>query len=118
MLDLNDSIELNNLGIRENQVRLDYSQAMNTAINIENIAKNIRAQMKGEFDGVINGIHLAWEGENADRFCNKCNTTSSTVDKTVSDLLIVADKIQIMAKNTLDAELKAIDVARDRIYNK
>lgn len=118
MLDLNDSIELNNLGIRENQVRLDYSQAMNTAINIENIAKNIRAQMKGEFDGVINGIHLAWEGENADRFCNKCKTTSSTVDKTVSDLLIVADKIQIMAKNTLDAELEAIDVARDRIYNK
>ena len=110
-----NSIELINLGIRENQIRLDYSKANAAADQLEDIANNLVKLNNGEFENTSTGIRLAWEGENANMFLGKYALTREEIIKTASDINTTAEKVRVMAQNTYDAEMQAIQVARDRI---
>lgn len=117
MPDMTDMKELNELNNRENQVRLDYNRAKYLANQMEDIGKTLLHRFDEEFDGTLSHGRLSWDGDNAKAFWGKCDATRAEVKKTANDIIITADKIVVMAKNTYDAEMQAIQVARDRIYN-
>lgn len=111
-----NATDLINLETRERQIRLDYSKANAVADQLEEIAVRLVKMNNGELEQTSNKIRVSWDGENAYRFLDKYSATREEIIKTVSDLKITAEKIRVMAKNTYDAEMQAIQVARKRIY--
>jgi len=111
-----DNQKIDALASKEAKIRMDFERANTTADRINDIADALIKLHDNDFESVLNSVQIAWTGENANSFCTKYDTASEDVVKSANNLRSTAETIRRMAKNTYDAEMDAVRIARLRSF--
>ena len=111
-----DNLGLDALASKEAKIRMDFERANKTAGEIDDIADALIKLHDNDLDEALKSVRTAWTGEHANSFCIKYNNASSDVVKSANNLRNTAETIRRMAKNTYDAEMEAIQIARRRTF--
>ena len=100
----------------EHSIRMDYERAKAAAAKLDDIADRIQRMMEHDYTELLGDVRYNWKGENADRFIVKSETLQGKMNTVVKRLHETADTIRRIAKNTYDAEMRALEIARQREY--
>lgn len=111
-----DNMGIDALASKEAKIRMDFERANATAGKIEDIADALMKLHDDDLESALNSVQTAWTGEHANTFCTKFDTASADVVKSANNLRRTAETIRRMAKNTYDAEMEAIRIARLRTF--
>ena len=94
-------------------IYLDYQKAMKQADQLEGAAKIIRNERKN-VQASQKSISAAWQGDNATKFIKKVNVVEEDLDSIAKNVQNAANVIRQIAKETYEAEQKALDLAKAR----
>ena len=100
----------------EHSIRMDYERAKAAAAKLDGIADEINRMMVNDYRDLLGDISYNWKGENADQFMVKSGVLQDKMIIVEKRLRETADTIRRIAKNTYDAEMRALEVARAREY--
>lgn len=98
------------------QIQLDYNNAIRQAEALKEAAGELRRTADGELQDCIAEISRNWSGENSAAYRNKCSALQEKIRKSAARLDKTADTIRQIAKNTYDAEMRAVRIATVRKY--
>lgn len=98
------------------EIRMDYNHAIRQADSLSRIARELRNSANKDFQDCVSEISYNWTGSNASAYVNKCNRLISNILKTADRLERTASTIRKIAKNTYDAEMRALRLALIRKY--
>lgn len=98
----------------EFQIQMDFSRAKQKAQDLDNIANDLSRISGNDLQNTLEGLSREWKGENANKYLKKGYTLKENMDKTVRNLRSVASTIRTIAKNTYNAEMEALRIARER----
>ena len=96
----------------EAMIYLDYQKTMREADQLKAIASRLKTLSSSDLENCLGQVSSHWEGDNARAYVTKGRTVSEKITKTAAQLDRAADTIRIMAKNTYDAEMRALQIAR------
>ena len=100
----------------EHSIRMDYERAKAAAAKLDNIADGIQQMIEHDYIELLGDVRYNWKGENADQFMIKCETLQEKMKTVVNGLHETADTIRRIAKNTYEAEMRALEIARQREF--
>lgn len=100
----------------ESEISLDFKQSIKRAEELENVASDMRKLANDELGNTLNELSAAWRGEAAGSFMNKGAILQEKINKSASNLQNIAATIRSVAKRTYDAEMRALQIARERTY--
>ncbi len=98
------------------EIRMDYNRAIQQADTLLQIAKDLKGTANTRIEECSSQIAYNWEGVNASTYLRKCADLKQKIAKTADSLERTAETIKQMAKNTYDAEMKALELANVRTY--
>ena len=98
--------------LTERQININFQEAMRKAERLEGIAEDIRKIAVNEMENEIRNISGNWKGENATEYLKKVEIVRGKMEKTASNLKQIAQTIRTIARNTYDAEMSAIRIAK------
>lgn len=95
-------------------ITIQYDLTKFLARELEKQANGIYKVSSQQIEASKNDITLAWKGENAVKYTQKLNTLETKISNNAKGLERSAQTIQTMAENIYRAELRAIEIARQR----
>ena len=98
------------------EIRMDYKNAIRQADSLTEVARELRRTADNDLQYCVAEISNNWTGDNSTAYVNKCNMLKSNILKTADRLEKTAVTIRKIAKNTYDAEMKALQLATVRKY--
>lgn len=98
------------------EIRMDYNRAIAQANSLEQIAEEMRSSAENEMQDCMSQIAYNWTGNNAEAYLAKCEKLKQSIRKTAAKLERTADTIRRIAKNTYNAEMRALALAKTRKY--
>ncbi len=93
-------------------IYMEFNRALEQADKLDQLAQKYRHLANNDFSGCISQIMREWESESATRFCMKGRNLQDQMIKRAQVLEIGAKTIRAIAKNTYDAEMLALKLAR------
>ena len=96
------------------EIRMDYNRAVAQANSLEQIAEEMRNSAENDLRDCMLEIAGNWTGENARAYLQKVEKLSDSVRKTSERLKDTAEAIRKIARNTYNAEMRALELARIR----
>ncbi len=96
----------------EAMIYLDYQKTLREADQLKAIASRLKGLSSSELENCLGQVSSHWEGENSRAYVAKGRTVSAKITKTASQLEQAAETIRTMAKNTYNAEMRALQIAR------
>ena len=100
----------------EYSIRMDYARAQAAAAKLDEVADGIERMMEHDYPDILGDVRYNWKGENADRFQGKSEEVREKMLTVVKRLRETANTIRTIAKNTYDAEMRALEIARAREF--
>lgn len=100
----------------EYQIYLDYQNAIRQADKLEKLADELNKVGGKDYERELDQIRMSWNGENADKFLHASSVILSRNSKNVKKMRDIASVIRKTAENTMQAELKALEIAKKREY--
>ena len=94
-------------------IYLDYQKAMRQADRLEEAAKKIRNE-KSSLHSCRGSISSAWKGDNASAFIRKVSVVENDLASIEKSIRNAAAVIRRIAKETYDAEQRALTMAKNR----
>ena len=91
---------------------MDFDNAMDKAQELKSIALRMETVADGELQSAFTGIRNSWSGENAEKYLQKGTAVSERIQSTSQALRKAAETIEQIARNTYEAEMKAIRIAK------
>ena len=98
------------------EIRMDYDRAVRQANSLEEIARDLRNTANRDLQDCVSQISYNWTGTNSSAYVRKCGILKSNILKTSENLDKTADTIRKIAKNTYNAEMNALRLAKLRKY--
>ena len=98
------------------EIRMDYDRAVRQANSLDEIARDLKKTAERELQDCMSQISCNWTGTNSTAYIRKCDMLKSNIVRTAGNLSRTADTIRRIAKNTYDAEMRALEIARLRKY--
>ena len=98
------------------EIRMDYNRAVAQANSLEQIAEEMRNSAENDLRDCMSEIAGNWTGENARAYLQKVEKLSDSVRKTSERLKDTAEAIRKIARNTYNADMRALELARIRKY--
>lgn len=98
------------------EIRMDYNDAIRQADSLDQVAREMQKLANRNLQDCVSDISHSWTGNNSAAYIRKCNILKSNVLKTSDNLNRTADTIRRIAKNTYDAEMRALRLAMLRKY--
>ena len=98
------------------EIRMDYNDAIRQADSLNQVARELQKLANRSLQDCVSDISHNWTGSNSVAYVRKCNLLKSNVLKTSDNLNRTADTIRRIAKNTYDAEMRALRLAQLRKY--
>lgn len=98
------------------EIKMDYNRAVAQASSLEQIADEMRSSANRDMQDCISEISYNWTGSNAKAYVAKCEKLKESILKTAEKLEKTAYTIRKIAKNTYDAEMRALELAKIRKY--
>ncbi len=100
------------MALTEEVIRFNYDRAMEKAGAVEAQASNLENSVVEEMGSVVVALRRDWEGESATEYIAKCNAMKGNIEQIASEMRSTASSIRTMAKNVYDAEMRALEIAR------
>lgn len=98
------------------EIRMDYDRAVRQANSLDEIARDLKNTANRDLQNCMSQISSNWTGNNSTAYVRKCGVLKSNIVKTAESLSRTADTIRRIAKNTYDAEMRALNLATVRKY--
>lgn len=98
------------------KIQMDYQNAVRQANSLEEIANDLKKTANQDLQDCVSEIGRNWTGSNASSYLSKCGMLQSKINKTSDNLKKTAGTIRQIAKNTYDAEMRALALAQIRKY--
>lgn len=95
----------------------NFTKSNAKATELENIAKKIKSLNSSTYKEELSNVENYWHGEAADVYMQKAVEISEEMDNIAASLLETADLIKRTAARVYEAEMKALDIAKNRTYN-
>lgn len=92
-----------------NELNYDYKQAINKAVELENIAVNIEIVVK-EMDNELAELSSTWQSDNSSKYITKVITIKDEFEAQAKKLRKNADAIRQAAKLMQNSERRASDI--------
>lgn len=100
----------------EYSIMLDFQQAKARADELDEIASQIKNLTEKDFEADLQVLSKAWQGEAANQFLKKGILMKNKMLETAKSLNETAKTIRSTAKRTYDAEMRALELAKQREY--
>ncbi len=98
----------------EQTILFNYNKAVGQADDLLDIAKEIRSVANNKMESSIQTIDKNWDGESSKKFIKKSVKLKEKVTDSADDIEAIAQAIKKMAKEIYDAEMKAVQIAKER----
>ena len=98
------------------EIELNYSQAMNAAKRLDEIASSVERTADKKIRDIEARIRSGWKGHNSELFRAKLLKEAEGVRKNAKKIRSAANTIRIIAANIRAAELRALELAEARVY--
>ena len=98
------------------EIWLNYTQAMRQADRLEDQAGRLEEIGRNRVASVLQELAGAWQGDNSEAFRSRAFRLQTEIRDVASILKRVAAVIRQTARNTYDAEMKALELAQKRTY--
>ena len=97
-------------------IEFDFQRARQQADTLEQIASRLDRLVGQEFAGTMQDISHHWKGQNADAYLGKASRLQSNMSASARSLATIANNIRTAAKRMYDAEMEALRIAEERLY--
>ncbi len=98
------------------QIYMDYKNACNQADSLEQVARNLDDVAGKQMQDCLGQVQAHWKGDNSEAYVGKGRMLQGKIKNTAGELKKAAAAIRTIAKNTYDAEMRALEIARAREY--
>lgn len=99
-----------------NTIKLNFNRAKQQADRLEEIGNEIKRMANRDYEDTLNGISVAWKGENANAYLSKARVLQNNIAGTGDDLIAVANEIRRKAQRVYNAEMEALKIAEQREF--
>ena len=96
------------------RIRMDFNEALADARRLDETAERMNSLAERDFQESINNLSYAWTGNNANIFREKEESVRREILENVKNLRNVADDIRTIARRIYEAEMRALEIARER----
>jgi WXG100 family type VII secretion target len=102
----------------ESEIKIDFAQAKKCAKELEDIAAEMKSLSNRDMEDSLQNLFGAWTGEAATAYINKGVKLQQKITANAANLERIAATIRSTAKRIYDAEMRALEIARERTYSK
>ncbi|MGN0621796.1 MAG: WXG100 family type VII secretion target [Porcipelethomonas sp.] len=95
-------------------VKMEYKKALEQASKLEKYAKDISVIGKTGMQNELNSLSSQWKGEGANAFFRKISEMQAELSSVSGYISKVAESIRSSAERTYRAEMRAIQLAKQR----
>lgn len=96
------------------EIRFDFQNAMEQAKKLDALADNIERRVVNKLDETSQSVHAAWKGDSANRYLIKTQELQRQIRQTANALRNTAQDIRQIARRIYEAEMRALEIARNR----
>lgn len=97
-------------------IEITFGNALSQARQLEQCAEDMLRVANTNMESVKGDLSAAWEGESANAYMRKMDTTAANIAKTARRLQDIAATLRRVAQIFRNTELKAIELAEQRNY--
>lgn len=100
----------------EAQIMMNFQMAVRKAEELEQVSSELKALVNNDMETSMQSLSNAWKGEAATAYLNKGVKLQEKIIASAKQLDKTATTIRNVAKRTYDAEMRALQIARERAY--
>lgn len=97
-------------------IQMDFAKAMKQADKLEEIAGNLHKAGQKDLINCMQKIGNNWKSDSSTAYQKKGREVAEHLTKTAGNLKETAQAIRTIAKNTYEAEMKVLEIAKTRKY--
>ena len=97
-------------------IEITFQNAIAQARRLESCADSMVTLANSNLPAVRGEVQAAWEGEEANAYLSKMETTGENILKTAARLYSAATTIRTVAKIFRESELRALEIATQRTF--
>lgn len=98
----------------DNEIRIDFQNALEQARRLDSIADRLDRRVAGKLEETTQGIHAAWKSDSASLYLGKNQELQRQIRQTGKRLRAAAEEIRKIARQIYEAEMRALEIARQR----
>ena len=102
--------------LTEAKINMDFRQAMAQADKVDNLADRLSQVANDQLGDTLQNLSYGWKGDNAEAYLKKGARLQGKITMSSSDLHSIASSIRTAAQRIYNAEMQALDIARNRSY--
>ena len=102
--------------MEESTIYMNYRQAVTQAERLQAQAEQMSRLAGSRMADMMTRLRGNWKGENADAYLAKCAALQEKMLRTARGLSAAAESIRTAAERTYKAEMRALELARQRSY--
>lgn len=102
--------------MEEATIYMNYRQAVSQADRLQAQAEQLSRMAGTRMADMMARLHGNWKGENAEVYLAKCEALQNKMMRTAQGLSAAATSIRNAAERTYKAEMRALELARQRSY--
>ncbi|HIQ98952.1 MAG TPA: PPE domain-containing protein [Candidatus Scybalocola faecavium] len=95
-------------------IEINFKNACNQASQLEQLAQELNQIAASQLSGTLQSVAGSWKGDSANLFLQKGNSLVDQISASAQALKDAAASIKTIAKNTYNAEMRALELARIR----
>lgn len=101
----------------EAQIMMNFRMAVKKAEELEQVSSELKSMVQNDLESSMQALSNAWKGEGATAYLNKGIKLKEKILASARQLDKTASTIRNVAKRTYDAEMHALQIARERMYS-
>lgn len=92
-------------------IQIDFRKTIQKAEELDQLARQLENLAKGNFEGILQDIGRTWTGEASIQYRNKGRILEESMKEKAEQLRSIADSMRTVARETYNAEKRAIQIA-------
>jgi len=98
------------------EILFNYHQAIRQAEKLDNVANNLSRLSGDRMESTIGTLNSAWQSDNSPQYIRKVQKVQTDITKSADKLRKIAGAIRTTAEAVRNAELRALEIAKQRTY--
>lgn len=98
------------------EILFNYSQAMAQADKLDGLSGRLSKVVSKGMDPALETLKISWTSDYSDQYFRKADTVIEGIKKSSENLAEIAESIRKTARSVRNAELRALEVAKQRSY--
>lgn len=100
----------------EYSIRMDFKKTIEQAKKLEELSKKLGDVADKDLVNCRSSLSGNWKGENATAYLNKVQIVEGNISSVSKNIWDTAQVVREIAQNTYEAEMRALERARERRY--